>query len=107
MGRVLRTDEDDVVPDTAVGGCKLGMCKEESWEEVVEVLKCLRRGEAPGPDGILNEMLVEVKLHVMNLVLTSEFCLADWKRNLLVPLHKDGDNEEVGNHRRIALAWQR
>ena len=77
------------------------MCKEVCWEEVVEVLKCLRRGKAPGPDG-LNEMvmyggrrLVEVMLHVLNLVLRSESCPEDWKRSLLVPLHKDGDNEEV------------
>ena len=35
-----------------VGGCELGMCEEVSWEEVVEVMKCLRRGKAPGPDGI-------------------------------------------------------
>ena len=31
----------------------------------------------------------------MNLVLRSESCLEEWKRSLLVPLHKDGDNEEV------------
>ena len=34
------------------------MCKEVSWEEVVEVLKCLRRGKVPGPDSILNEMVM-------------------------------------------------
>ena len=62
------------------------MCNEVSWEDVVEVLKCLRRGKAPGPGGILNEMvtcgggrLVEVMLQVMNLEL-SESCPADWKR---------------------------
>ena len=56
LGGVLRTSEDDVVSDTGmgeVGGCVLDMYKETSWEEVVEVLKCLRRGKAPGPDGIL------------------------------------------------------
>ena len=44
--------EDDLVPDTEmgdVGGCELDMCKEVSWEEVVEVLKYLRSGKAPGP----------------------------------------------------------
>ena len=48
---------------------------------MVEALKCLRRGKAPGPDGILNEMvmyrggmLVEVMLQVMNWVLWSESC---------------------------------
>ena len=86
------------------------MCKEVSWEEVVEVLKCLRRGKVPGPDGILNEMvmhgggrLVEMMLQVMNLVLRSESCLAHLKKSLLMPLHKDGDNEEVGNYRGITL----
>ena len=55
--------------------------------------------EAPGPDGILDELvmygggrLVEVML---NLVMMSESCLAEWKGSLLVPLHKDGDNKEV------------
>ena len=38
---------------------------------------------------------VEMMLQVMNLVLWSESCLADWKKSLLVPLHKDGDNEKV------------
>ena len=87
LGRSKACSEDDVVPDTAtgdVGGCELGMCKEVSWEEVVEVLKCLRRGKPPGPDGILNEKvtygggrLVAVMLQVMNLVMSSESCLAD------------------------------
>ena len=36
----------------------MGMYKEVSWEEVVEVLKCLRRGKDPGPDGILNKMVM-------------------------------------------------
>ena len=77
----------------------------------MEVLRCLRRGKAPGPDGILNEMmmygggrLVEMMLQSMALVLLrSESCPADWKRSLLVPPHNDGDNEEVGNYRRIAF----
>ena len=88
----------------------MGMCKEVIWEEVVEILKCLKRWKTPGPDEILNEKvmygggkLVEVILQVMNLVLRSESCPADWKRSLLVSLHKDGDNEEEGNYRGIAL----
>ena len=39
--------------------------------------------------------LVEVMLQVVDLVMRSESCPADWKRSLLVPLHNDGDNEEV------------
>ena len=55
----------------------------------MEVLKCLWRGKAPGPDGILNEMvmygggrLFELMLQVMHLVLRSESCPVDWKRSL-------------------------
>ena len=32
------------------------MCEEVSWEEVVAVIKCLKRGKAAGPDEIMNEM---------------------------------------------------
>ena len=69
----------------------------------------MRREKAPGPDGILNEMvmygggrLVKVMQQLMNMVLRSESCLADWKGSLLVPL-QDCDDEEVGNYRGIAL----
>ena len=48
LGRNSKDCSEDVGPDTEMGGYELGMCKEVSWEEVVEVLKCLRRGEAPG-----------------------------------------------------------
>ena len=36
-----KSSEDDVVPNTEMGyvrGCKLGMCNEVSWEEMVKVL---------------------------------------------------------------------
>ena len=52
----------------------------------------LRRGKAPGPGGIYEMVmygggrLVDVMLQVVNLVLRSEACPADWKRSLL-PLH--------------------
>ncbi len=30
-------------------------------------------------------------------MIKSECCPLDWKRRLLVPLHKDGDVEQVGD----------
>ena len=42
---------------------------------------------------------MEVILLMMNVVMKSEYCLLDWKRSLLVPLHKDGDVEQVGNYK--------
>ena len=67
------------------------LVEEVSWEEGVEVMKCLKRGKATGPDGIMNKMLmygggrlVEVMLLVMNVVMKSECCPLDRKRSLLV-----------------------
>ena len=92
-----------------VGGHELVVC-EEVKVEVVELMKCLKRGKAAGPDRIMNEMLMyggghlmEVMLLVMNVVMKRECFLLDWKRSLLVVLHKDGDVEQVGNYRGIAL----
>ena len=41
-----------------VGGHWLVMCEEVNWEEVVVVMKCLKREKAAGTDGIMNEMLM-------------------------------------------------
>ena len=67
-----------------VGGHELIMCEEVSWEEVVEVMKCLKRGKAASPDGSMHEMLmygdgrlVEVILVMMNVVMKSECCPLD------------------------------
>ena len=53
-----RKREDTEAEMGDVGGHELVMCKEVSWEKVVEVIKCLKRGKAVGPDGIMNEMLM-------------------------------------------------
>ena len=102
------TETESEIED--VGGHELNMCEEVSWEEVVEVMKCMKRGKAAGPDGIMNEMLmygkgrlVEMMLQMMNVVMKSECCPLDWERSLLVSLHKDGDVEQVSNYRGIVL----
>ena len=41
-----------------VGRHELVMCEEVSWGKVVAVMKCLKKGKAEGPDGIMNEMLM-------------------------------------------------
>ena len=71
--------------------------KTVSWDEVVEVLKGLRRWLLALIEFKIEMIiygsgrLVEVMLQVMNFVLRSESCPADWKRSLQVPLHKDGE----------------
>ena len=39
-------------------GIALDMCEMVTWQQVLDVVRCLRRGKSPGPDGILNEMMV-------------------------------------------------
>ena len=72
------------------------VCEGLSWDEVVEVMKCLR-GKAAGPDETMNKMLmyrggrlVEVMLLMISVVKNSECSPLDWKDGLLVPLHKYG-----------------
>ena len=103
-----RKREDPEVEVEDLDGHELDMWEEVSWEEVVEVMKCLKIGKVAGFDGIIKEMLmygggrlVKVMLLMMNVVMKSDCCPLDWKRSLLVPLHKDGDVEQVGNYRGI------
>ena len=86
------------------------MCQEIGWEEVVKVLKMLKRGKAPGPDGILNEMLiyggsriVETLRCMFNVMRRSQVYPQDWKSSFVIPLFKDGDPESASNYRGIAL----
>ena len=83
------------------------MCQEIGWEEVVRVLKMLKRGKAPGPDRILNEMLiyggsrmVESLRYMFNVMRVYP---QDWKCSFVITLFKDGDPESASNYRGIAL----
>ena len=49
-----RKREDTEAEMGDMSGHESVMCKEISWEEVVEVTKCLKRGKAAGPDGIMS-----------------------------------------------------
>ena len=63
------------------------MCEQIRWGEVINILKSLKREKAPGPDGLLNEMMcgggriVEVLVDLLNTVLRSESCMKDWMRS--------------------------
>ena len=44
--------------NTKTGGKTDEMGKEVEWKKVVDILKYMKRGKAPGTDGINNEMMV-------------------------------------------------
>ena len=75
----------------------------------MRVLKMLKRGKVPGPDGILNEMLIYggsrmvESLRCMFNVMKSQVYPQDWKSSFVIPLYKDGDPESASNYRGIAL----
>ena len=78
---------------------------------MLNIVKGLKRGKAPGPDSIINEMLkyggnrmVEVLCSLVNLVMESRYWLDDWWRSYIhTPLFKAGDEEVAGNYKGIAL----
>ena len=64
----------------------LDMCEKVTWQQVLSVVRCLRRGKAPGPDGILNEMIVyggfrvmETLAQLINLAITEEYVPSEWR----------------------------
>ena len=68
----------------------------------------LEERKAAGPDGIMNEILMYGGgrlVEVMLLVMKSACCRLDWKRSLLVTLHNDGNVEQIGDYRGIALGY--
>lgn len=80
------------------------------WREVVGILKHLQRGKAPGPDGILNEMmayggfrLVESLTQLPNLIVAEEYVPSVWRKSYVVPLFKGGEVEVGSNYRGIAI----
>ena len=86
------------------------LCEMVTFDEVVGILKQLKRGKATGPDGIPNEMMmyggtrmVVTMVQLFNLVVQQACCPKDWRRSYIVPLYKDGDPETASNYRGIAL----
>ena len=72
--------------------------------EVIDAASHLKRGKAPGTDGIRTEMLKE-GIHVLGPILTKIFnCIFKtgkfplaWRRSTLTILHKKGDTNMAKN----------
>ncbi|EYB91984.1 hypothetical protein Y032_0199g1651 [Ancylostoma ceylanicum] len=78
--------------------------------EVRNAIHSLKKGTAPGPDGITADLL-RVGGYTMNKLLADHFnCYLEagtipnqWKCSKTVLVLKKGDNEDIGNYRPIAL----
>lgn len=80
--------------------------------EILTCMKKLKKGKAPGPDGILNEMLkvgmgtpllLPMLVRTFNYILTSGTFPVMWRCSYLTPVHKKGDFSTPSNYRGIAV----
>ena len=81
-----------------------------SEEKLATVLKGLKNNKAPGADSVINEFLKhggsEVRnklLKNMNMFFEKGEIPNDFKKTLIKPLYKKGDNSECRNYRGISL----
>ena len=73
--------------------------------EVEAAIKKLKRGKAPGEDGILQdggEPIVKALTKLFNRSLTEGNVPCSWKNASVVILHKKGDTAEIKNYRPIS-----
>ena len=81
-----------------------------TYDEVVKAVKGMKRGKGVGTDKIAAEMLLEGgeilwgNLHALFQVCwEEEYIPEEWMEGIIVPLHKDGDELDMGNYRGITL----
>jgi hypothetical protein len=78
-------------------------------EEVCACVKVLRNAATPGQDGFdatmlkANPIMVRWLHRVIVAVWKSGLAPAEWKRAIIVPLHKKGEKQHPGNWRGISL----
>ena len=79
-------------------------------EEIAEAISQMRKGRAPGLDGISTEMLklggaesVSWLKTLADGIWRTEMVPSDWTKQLLIPIHKKGSRTICDNYRGIAL----
>jgi len=85
--------------------------KEEiTKEELVKQLRKLKKGKAPGENGIENEawrlmpgVIEEVFLKLINKIWKEGGVLEEWNSGLISPMYKKGEKGEVKNYREVTL----
>ena len=79
-------------------------------EEVLNAIKQLKLNKSGGPDMLINEFLIYGKhiftstlCNLFNQIFASGYFPEDWSEGYLIPLHKKGSLNDVGNYRGITL----
>ena len=86
------------------------LCDELSEEEISAAITQLRKGRAPGVDEVSAELLklggeesVRWLKAIADCIWREESVPRDWRKQLLIPLHKKGSRSICDNYRGIAL----
>ena len=83
---------------------------EISESDVTNAFKHLKNNKAPGPDGIINEVLKASEKEItpflvqyFNKIFNTGIFPEAWTKSIIVPIHKKGDVNNVDNYRGISL----
>lgn len=86
------------------------MNREITPSEVLNSIKDLKRGKAPGPDGlgsdffmITSPIFIDCLTKTFNSIFTSGKYPLEWTKSMIFPLHKKGNSNNVNNYRGISL----
>lgn len=91
---------------------EIGRFKESILEdEVTKALNKLKKGKAPGPDDITNDVLILGKnclakplMQLFNRMLQEGFIPQQWYTSKIILLYKKGDAKDIENYRPITLS---
>lgn len=78
--------------------------------EVEKIIKGMKKGTAPGPDGItvgdllcLVDVISQPLSNIINNCIENETFPNELKNAIVIPIHKNGSKDEPGNYRPITL----
>ncbi|MEM1223986.1 MAG: reverse transcriptase domain-containing protein, partial [Verrucomicrobiota bacterium] len=113
LNRPPPTGSDDIALHSCVSeGLNLPVGSEDAPEisEIVEAIKRMKSGKAPGLDNIRPEMLKAAPeatalllKPIFDEIWSHETIPTEWQTSCLLPFHKKGDKKDCNNYRGITL----